>query len=174
MYINRLSVLLFLIIAAYFPSFAQKLNSDELAEILGIRSWRIPLPKDSKFEWGVFIVDYAPRDFRSINTAIFNPRQKVLVSLRESGKDTYAYMIAYTVKNRMESTRGELKIDLCIEEAKKVNECENFDQITWYLKAKPYGNGSNFVIADIIKKDIPRKQIVLSLGTILPNGITIY
>lgn len=170
MNINRLSLLLLLIVATYFPSSAQKLNSDELAEILGIESWRVPMPKDEKFEWDVSIVDYAPRDFGSINAAEFSPQQEVLVALREAGKDTYAY----TVKNNRTVTRSGFKIDVCTEKEKKDNVCENVYRIKWYSEAKSYGNGRRFVIADIIKKGSPRKQVVLRLNRLLPNGLIVY
>ncbi|HKE58623.1 MAG TPA: hypothetical protein VKB46_18050 [Pyrinomonadaceae bacterium] len=43
-------VLLMLIVVAS-PAVAQKISHDELVEILEIKSWRIPMPKDESFEW---------------------------------------------------------------------------------------------------------------------------
>ena len=158
MNINRLALLLLLLFITCSPSFAQQLSCDELAEILGVKSWRVPIPKDERFEWSIEIVDYTPRKFTNVNTAKLSPQQKALVALRDTGKNTYEF----TLKNRAGTGQGDLEIDVCTEKEKKDNLCDNSYSITWYDIPKPYDDGTKFVIADI-KGESPRKQIILEL-----------
>jgi hypothetical protein len=52
MNINRLTLLLLLLLIPGSNSLAQQLSPDELTEILGIKSWRVPMPKDSyNLQW---------------------------------------------------------------------------------------------------------------------------
>ena len=163
-------LLFFTLLIICNSSFAQKPNSDELADILGIESWRVPTPNDEKFEWDVAIVDYAEREFTSVNTASLNSQKKTLITLREAAKDSYEY----TVKTDKWLIRSVRKIDVCTEKEKKDNVCENIYRIKWYAEPKPFGDGRRFVIADISKRDSPKKQIVLRLNRRLPNGGTSY
>jgi hypothetical protein len=170
MNVKCFAFLLFCLFVICNSSFAQKPSSDELADILGIESWRVPTPNNEKFEWDVAIVDYAKREFTNINAAELNSQKKTLITLREIGKDTYEY----TVKTDKWLIRSVRKIDVCTEQEKKDNVCENFYSIKWFAEAKPYGDGRRFVIADITKRDSPKKQIVLRLNRRLPNGNTSY
>ena len=158
MNIRVLALLLLLLLAACSNSFAQQLSCDELAEVLDIKSWRVPMPKDERFEWSIEIVDYAQRKFTNINAEKLNPQQKALIALRGTGKNTYEF----TLKNRAGRGQGDLEIDICTEKERRENLCDNSYSITWYDIAKPYDDGTKFVIADIIG-DSPRKQIILEL-----------
>jgi hypothetical protein len=159
MNINRLALILFLLFVTGSQSLAQKLDCNELTEILGIESWRVPMPKEERFHWSFAVVDYAPRKYTSINTVRLNPQQKVLATLRNTGQDIYEF----AVKTDAYVTRGERKIDICTEREKKDNLCDNHYSITWYSGPKPIADGASFVIADITKRNSPRKQIILRL-----------
>lgn len=163
MNITRLALLLLFLLVTCSPSFAQKPNCDELAEILGVMSWRVPMPKDERFYWSFDIVDYAPRKYTSIDTVRLNSQQKALAAMRKTGKDIYEF----TVITNAWTDHSEREIDICTEKEKKDNSCDNRFGITWYMGPKPYGEGTSFVIADITKGDSPRKQIVLRLALML-------
>jgi hypothetical protein len=150
-------VLLFLFSA---DCFAQKISHDELVEILGIKSWRVPMPKDKSMEWSIEIVDYAPRKFTKMRLARLSFQQKALVVLRETNKDIFQF----TLKRRAGTGQGDLEIDVCSEKEKEENLCDNSYSLEWYDVAKPFDDGSKFVIADIshmLEPHKPRKQIIL-------------
>jgi hypothetical protein len=159
MNINRLVLLLLLLFVTGSQALAQKLDCDELAEILGIESWRVPMPKEARFHWSFAVVDYAPRKYTSINTVRLNPQKKALATLRNTGQDVYEF----AVKTDRYLDRGEHKLDVCTEKEKQDNLCDNRYSITWYSGPKPFGDGTSFVIADITTGDRPRKQIILRL-----------
>ena len=115
------------------------------------------MPKDQRFEWSIEIVDYAQQKSVRLNSVKFSRRQKV-IALRGTGKNS----VEFTLKNRAGTSQGELEIDLCSEIEKKENRCDDSYGITWHNPAEPYGDGTKFLIADIIGER-SRKQIVLEL-----------
>ena len=137
----------------------QQLSNDELSEILGIRYWRIPMPKDENLEWSIEIVDFVPRKYaKSFNTERLNVQRKALIALRDKGQDSYEF----TLKQRG-TGQGDLEIDICFEKEKRENQCDNSYAIDWFDVPRPYDDGTKFVIADIKQMvgQSPRKQIVL-------------
>jgi len=159
MIINCLSLLLFLLIPCS-NSFAQQISHDELIEILGIKSWRVPMPKDESMEWGIEVVDYVPRKYTNMNTKRLNLRKKALIVFRDMGKDIYQF----TLKQTRGTGQGDLEINICSEKARNENRCDNSYTLAWHDVPKPFGDGTKFVIADIapmLDPDKPRKQIIL-------------
>jgi hypothetical protein len=61
MNITYVGSLLFFLLFSCSAAGAQKLSCEELADVLDVKSWRIPMPKDVRFEWSIEIVEYAPR-----------------------------------------------------------------------------------------------------------------
>jgi len=160
MSIPRTAILLLLLIVPSANSFAQQLSPDELIEILGIKSWRVPMPKDESMEWSIEIVDYVPRKYTRINTQRLNLQKKALVALRDKGKDVYEF----TLKQKG-TGQGDLEINICTGTAKSENQCDDSYGIDWFDVPKPYDDGTKFVIADISQMvgQSPRKQIILEL-----------
>jgi hypothetical protein len=158
MYIPRIGLLLLLLVVLSSNLFAQRLSSDELVEILGIKAWRVPMPKDESMEWSIEIVDYMPRKYSRINTLRLNLQKKALVALRDTGKDVYEF----TLKQRG-TGQGDLEINICTEEENRENRCDNSYNIEWFDVPKPYDDGTKFVIAEISQMvgQSPRKQIIL-------------
>lgn len=157
---KRLTLLLLLLVVTSFNSLAQKISHDELVEILGIKSWRVAMPKDKSMEWSIEIVDYSPRRFTNMNKVRLNLRRKALIVLRDMGKDIYQF----TLKQRAGTGQGEFEINVCSEKEKKENQCDNSYNLKWYDGPKPFDDGTKFVIADIshmLEPDKPRKQIIL-------------
>jgi hypothetical protein len=160
MNITRLTLLLLLILIPYSSSFAQQISHDELGEILGIKSWRVPMPKDESMEWSIEIVDYAPRRYTNMNVERLNLQKKALIALRDMGKDIYQF----TLKQTRGTGQGDLEISICSDKEKSTNQCDNSYNLEWYDVPKPYDDGTKFVIADIaymLNPDKPRKQIIL-------------
>ena len=160
MNINRLTLLLLLLFILCSNSFAQQISHDELVEILGIKSWRVPMPKDESMEWSIEIVDYVPRKYVKLNTERLNLQKRALIALRDMGKDTYQF----TLKQTRGTGQGDLEISICSEKEKSENRCDNSYNLEWYDTPKPYDDGTKFVIADIaymLDPDKPRKQIIL-------------
>ncbi len=158
MNIPRLALLLLLLVIPSAKSFAQQLSPDELIEILGIKTWRVPMPKDESMEWSIEIVDYVPRKYTRINTQLLNLQKKALVALRDTGKDVYEF----TLKQKG-TGQGDLEINICTDQEKRENQCDNSYGIDWFDVPKPYGDGTKFVIAEISQMvgQSPRKQIIL-------------
>ena len=159
MNLKHLGLLLVLFLFSCSAASAQKLSCDELADVLNVRAWRVPMPKDKRFEWSVEIVDYAQQKSVRLNSEKFSGRQKALIVLRCTGKHSFEF----TLKNRAGTSQGDLEIDICSEIEKKENRCDNSYSITWHNPAEPYGDGTRFLIADIIGER-SRKQIVLELA----------
>jgi hypothetical protein len=157
---SRLTLLLLLLLLFCSGSFAQKISHDELVEILGIKSWRVPMLKDKSMEWRIEIVDYAPRKFTKMNMARLNFQQRALVVLREMDKDIFKF----TLKQRAGTGQGDLEINVCSKKEGPENLCDNSYNLEWYKVAKPFDDGTKFVIADIshmLEPHKPRKQIIL-------------
>lgn len=76
MKIARVTLLLLFVALSSSNLFAQQLSNDELSEILGIKSWRIPMPKDESMEWSIEIVDYVQRKYRSLEYRAFECSEK--------------------------------------------------------------------------------------------------
>jgi hypothetical protein len=87
---RRLLLLLPLLIVVGPPAVsAQKLSHDELVEILEIKSWRVPMPKDENREWSIELVDYAQRKSATLNLERLTTQRKALIVLRDMGNDVY-------------------------------------------------------------------------------------
>lgn len=160
MNIYRLTLLLLLLLISCSNSFAQQISHDELVEILGIKSWRVPMPKDESMEWSIEIVDYVPRKYTNMNVGRLNLQKKALIALRDMGKDIYQF----TLKQTRGTGQGDLEISVCSEKEKREGQCDNSYNLEWYDVPKPYDDGTKFVIADIaymLNPDKPRKQIIL-------------
>jgi hypothetical protein len=160
MNMKRFLLLSMLVIFTCSSASAQQVSHDELIEILGIRSWRVPVLKAENWEWTMGVVDYVPRKFtNSINSDRLSPQKKALIVWRSSGGNTYQYML----KQPSGTIRGERMIGICSESEIKKNECDNSYYITWYDEPNPYDDGSKFAIAEInhMLSRKPRKQIIL-------------
>jgi hypothetical protein len=158
MYSYRFSLLILLLLIPGSTSVAQQLNHNELIEILGIKSWRVPMPKDESLEWKIEIVDYVPRNYAKPNMEQFNRRKKALVVLRRTGEDTYEFML-----KQRGTSQGDLKIDICSDKEKRENDCDSSYVIDWFDVPKPYNDGTKFVVADISQMigETLKKQIIL-------------
>jgi hypothetical protein len=159
MNLNHIGLLLVLFLILCSPASAQRISCDELADVLDVRAWRVPMPKDKRFEWSIELVDYAQHKSVRLNSEKFSRREKALIALRGTGKNSFEF----TLKNRAGTSQGDLEIDLCSEIEKKANRCDNSYSITWHNPAEPYGDGTKLLIADIIGER-SRKQIVLELA----------
>ena len=158
MNIKRFALMLLLLLVICPNSFAQKINHDELVEVLGIRSWRVPLPKDEKSAWGINIINYERRRPSDATTEKLDLQNKALIVVRETEKNTYQFIL----KQREGTSRRELKINICPEKRVAGNRCENSYVITWYDIPMPYGDGLRYVIAEITgDSNKPVKQIIL-------------
>src|SRR2546423_3077433 len=160
MNIYRLALLLSLSLILCSSSLAQQISHEELVEILGIKSWRVPMHKDESMEWSIEVVDFAPRKYTAMNAGRLNPQKKVLIALRDMDKDTYQF----TLKQARGTGQGDFEISVCPEKEKGEDRCDNNYNIEWYDVPKPYDDGMRFVIADIapmLDPDRPRKQIIL-------------
>lgn len=159
MNIKRILLLSLLMLFACSNAFAQQISHDELIEILGIKSWRVPMTKDEKWEWSIEVVDYVPRKFTNMNMERLNLQKKALIVLRDMGNDNYQF----TLKQTAGTGQGDMEINICSEAEKKQNECDNSYVIDWHDEPKPYDDGTKFVIADIghMVSRKPRKQIIL-------------
>ena len=141
---------------------AQKITHDELVEVLGIKSWRVPMPKDEKLEWKFEIVDYAVRKYTKANAKRLDFNRKALLVFREIKDDTYHF----TLKQRNGTGSGDFEINVCSEKERKENQCDNSYSLEWFDEPKPFDDGTKFVIAEIstmLESEKPRKQIVLEL-----------
>jgi|GEM_PF-3509828 len=158
-------LLLFLLLATCSNSFAQKISHDELVEILGIKSWRVPTPKDDNSTWNIRIVNYENRSPSDATTEKLDFQNNGLLVLREARKNTFESFF----KLRQGTSRGEFEIDICSSNAMTSNRCDNKYAIEWYALPMPYGDGLRCVIADI-KNDSnkPVKQIILELAPSKP------
>src|SRR5438309_192423 len=135
MNLKRLALLLMLVLAACSSSFAQQLSHDELIEILGIKSWRVPSPKHENRQWSVEIVDYAPRKFdKTFNVEQLDSQRKALIVLRDMGEDTYQY----SLKQREGMSQGTFKINLCSAHRRTDEDCDESYNIEWYDDPKPF------------------------------------
>ena len=158
MNIERFALMLLLLLVICPNCFAQKISHEELVEVLGIRSWRVPLPKDEKSGWGIKIISYEPRRPSDTNTEKLDLQNKALIVVRETGKNTYQFIL----KQRRGTSRGEFEINVCPEKGVAGNRCENSYVITWYDIPMPYGDGLRYVIAEVTAEANKLvKQIIL-------------
>ena len=138
---------------------AQKISHDELVEILELKSWRVPMPKDEKWEWGIHFVDYAERKSAVVNLDKLTTQRKALIVLRYMGNNMYRY----TLKQSAGTGWGDLEINICSDQQIKAKECDNSYTIKWFDEPKPFEDGTKFVIAEIAHMvgGKPLKQIIL-------------
>jgi hypothetical protein len=162
MNLKRIIFLLVLLLVQNSGISAQKITHDELIEVLGIKSWRVPMPKDEKLEWKFELVDYVARKFTKPNTVRLNLNRKALLVFQEVKDDTYKF----TLKQRNGTSSGDFEINICSEKERTENQCDNSYNITWFDEPKPFGDGTKFIIAEIgtmLEPNKPRKQIELEL-----------
>ena len=165
MHIKRFGFLLLLLLVMSPSLSAQQISHEELVEILGIKSWRVPTPKNDNRQWSIRIVDYAPRKFTdSFNTEQLDAQQKALIVLRDIGKNVYEF----TLKQRSGMSQGEVEIKLCPANLPKEDVCDTSTAIEWFDVPKPFDDGTKFVIAEIrqMVQGKYNKQIVLELAKI--------
>ena len=168
MNLKHILLLAVLMLASCSNSFAQQINHDELVEILGIKSWRVPSPKHENRQWSIEIVDYAPRKFdKSFNAEQLDPQRKALIVLRDMREDTYQY----SLRQREGMSQGEFKINLCSAHRSANEDCEESYEIEWYDTPKPFDNGTKFLLAEInqMTQKKYRQQIILEMAIIRPE-----
>lgn len=139
---------------------AQKLTHEELLDVLGIQSWRVPLPKNKNLEWKIEVVDAKPHKAAKINPTQLDPQPKALIVVRKRGGDTFEF----TLKQRAGASQGKLELDICTEKEKKQNACESGSDLVWFAEPKPIEDGTKFVLGEIapmLNPEKPRKQIIL-------------
>jgi hypothetical protein len=148
-----------LLILSASATVGQKISHDELVEILEIKSWRIPMPKDENLEWSIQFVDYGPRKSSAVNFEKLTPDRKALIVLRNMGTAAYRY----TLKQTAGTGSGDMEIRICTDQKVKAKECDNSYTISWFDDPKPLDDGTKFVIAEIAQMvgRKPVKQIIL-------------
>jgi hypothetical protein len=153
-----LLLLPFLIVVASPTISAQKISHDELVEILEIKSWRVPMPKDENWEWSIDLVEYAPRKSVAINLGKLTAQRKALIVFRDMGNDVYRYTL-----KQSGTGSGDMAISICSEQQIKAKDCDNSYTITWFDDPKPFDDGTKFVIAEIahMVRNKPLKQIII-------------
>lgn len=170
MNLKRFAVILGMLLASCSASYGQQISHDELIEILGIRSWRVPSPRHENRQWSIEVVDYASRKFdKSFNVEQLDPQKNALIVLQDMDDDTYRF----SLKQRNGMSQGEFKINLCSAYKPTANgeDCEESHGITWYAVPKPFDNGTKFVLAEIdqMTQKKYRQQIILELAIIRPE-----
>lgn len=159
----RICLLPFLLILLFSTSFAQTVTNEELTEILGIKTWRVPLPTDKTMEWGIEIVDYSPLKtvgFEKIQKKF--SQEKAFVALRDIDTDVYEF----TLKQHQGVSKGKLSINLCLKDKNKNLPCDNNYAIDWNKEPEYFAGGTKSVIGNIssmLQQDKPVKQIILVL-----------
>ena len=157
---KRVLFLFVLLLAQSSAIFAQQLTHEELIEVLGIKSWRVPMPKDEKLRWTFELVDYAARKPAKVNAERLNFNRKALIVFRVFKDDTYHF----SLKQRNATSSGDFEINICSEKERKENQCDNSYNLEWFDEPKPFDDGTKFVIAEIstmLEPEKPRKQIIL-------------
>lgn len=134
------------------PLTAQKLSHDELLEVLEIRSWRVPVPRDERYIWSLEVVEARPRKRSAVELSEWtHPTEKALITFRPDKEDLYQF----TIKQRGGSSSG----------VTSVSPCADSYSIEWHDELYPVDDGRSFVLAEVEATfgESRKKQLILVL-----------
>jgi hypothetical protein len=149
------------------PSAGQDLTHDELLEVLDIHAWRIPLPKDPKYNWGVDLVDAKPRSVITSGASDWmHPTDRALVTFRADGDDRYRF----TFKQRGGMSSGLMAITPCAGTDSAPGPCGHQYSVEWHAQPIRVDDGKQYVLADVESAfgEGRKKQLVLVLRRYRP------
>lgn len=146
-------------------SYAQdQVTHRELVDLLGIRQWVVPMPKDDRFNWGFEIRDYVPiQEVTTGNDSWMDRKQKAKFILMPTGeRDIHRFWI----KQRNGTSSGTTRIDVCQDAKNTTLKCDYGQfSVEWYPRPKRIEDGKTYVIGEV-REDVGgdrRKQVILKL-----------
>jgi hypothetical protein len=139
-------------------------SHDELTDLLQIRRWEVPMPKDARYEWSFEIQDYqAFKEVEKGMTEWMDSSRKAKIVFMPTGEEVvYRFWLVQTNGTSSGSTR----LDVCDIPNDIHRECKAGQlRLTWYSKPKRIEDGKSYLIGEISDDLDPprRKQIVLHL-----------
>lgn len=144
------------------PMTAQKLSHDELLEVLEIRSWRVPVPRDERYIWSFEVVEARPRKRSLVELFEWaHPTERALITFRPDKEDLYQF----TIKQRGGSSSGVTRVSPCGENATATSPCADSYSIEWHDELYPVDDGKSFVLAEVEATlgESRKKQLILVL-----------
>ena len=146
---------------------AQELSHAELVEVLDLRSWRIPMPRDTNLEWSVTLEEAKPRKVISTgSSAWMHPTEQALITFRPDRDDTYRF----TLKQRGGMSSGTMEITPCAVEDADATPCRDQFTIEWHKVPVRIDDGAHYLLADVESTfgEGRKKQLVLRLAKVRP------
>ena len=161
-----LAPLTMLIVLVVTASCAPKteLSAPELAELLGIKRWIVPMPKDARYEWTFEIRDYkspAPVPIKTNGWA--DPKKRAEVTFMPIGAGT---VYRFWLTQGAGTSSGETRIDVCDNPDDTSVKCDAGQfETTWYQPPRQTADGRSYVLCELQDTFEPRrhKQLVLYL-----------
>jgi hypothetical protein len=157
-----------LILFTYFlrrQSQRTRQSLDSLTEILEIRKWELPMPRDSRYEWHFEIRDYKESNVIAVGKDDWMDRQKkaTIVFMPTGQDEIYRFWLVQTEG----TSSGSARLDVCDDPDDIHKKCD-FGQIDfkWQTPPKRIEDGKSYLICEISEFGYPqrRKQVILYLG----------
>lgn len=136
----------------------------ELTDLLQIRKWEIPMPKDARYEWSFDIRDY--KEFNEVEkgmTEWMDSSRKAKIVFMPTGEEV-VYRFWFVQTNG--TSNGSTRLDVCDLPNQIHQTCDAGQlELTWYPTPKRIDDGKSYLIGEISDgSPLPkRKQIFLHL-----------
>jgi len=137
---------------------------DGLTELLQIRRWEVPMPKDARYEWSFEIRDYkASNEVEKGMTEWMDSSRKAKIVFMPTGEEVvYRFWLVQTNG----TSSGNTRLDVCDVPNDIHRKCDAGQlELRWYSTPKRIEDGKSYLIGEINddSQRQRRKQVVLHL-----------
>jgi len=136
----------------------------ELMDLLQIRKWEVPMPKDARYEWSFEIEDYkAFNEVKPGTTEWMDSSRKAKIVFMPTGEEA-VYRFWFVQTNGTSS--GNTRLDVCDFPNDIHRKCDaGQSELIWYPTPKRIEDGKSYVIGEISESSQSprRKQVILHL-----------
>lgn len=135
-----------------------------LLNVLEIRSWELPMPKDQYMEWSFELRDYREaREIKQGSDDWMDPSRKAKVVFMPTGVESVHRFWLVQTKG---TSSGSTRLDVCDKPDEVQRRCDAGQlEYVWYPSPERVEDGRTYIIGEINETFAPqrRKQVVLHL-----------
>jgi hypothetical protein len=157
-------ILMALVVGSMSCTTKPEWSASDLVELLGIKRWVVPMPKDDRYEWTIAIRDYKkPAPIKMKTDSWADPNKKAEVTLMPIGERS---IYQFWLKQDEGTSSGRMRIDVCENPDDTSVRCNAGQfEITWCEPPEQTVDGKGYVLCDIRDTFEPHrhKQLVLYL-----------
>lgn len=140
------------------------ISHEDLVELLEIRQWEVPMPKDTRYEWSFEVVPF--RKYQVVEKGrdewMDKTRRARITFMPTEGSHS---IHRFWLKQGNGTSSGRVRLDVCDNNMNLQLECDSAQYgLAWFDEPKRVDDGRRYVLGEISEDSAPhrRKLIILS------------